>query len=476
MKAAYSRTELKPRILHFGLGAFFRAHLADYTDTANRLSSEKWGIRAVKTRPGGDVLTNAIQANGGVYTLVETSSTGAQVKVISSLYDTLFYCDNPAAIFETFCDPDFAIVTTTITEKGYCFDFGKNQLDESNGDIIYDCAHPEQPRSVPGIIVRGLSLRKQTGLGGITLLSCDNMTNNGHTFKKAICDLARLQDGNLADWIERKVSFPSAMVDRIVPAMTSINFQEAGLITGYADKAAIVCEQFKQWVVEDDFRNGRPDWDKAGAIFTTRVEPFEEMKLRLLNGSHSSLAYCGYLCGYETVDEAINNDKLHKLIIRYWNSEAIPTLEQPPGISLTEYCAKLIERYRNPALKHRLWQIAMDGSQKLPYRLLNGLRINIAAGRDFSVTGLVLAAWLRYVSAVDDNGMIIDVRDPLALEFRAAYDSEGSAANYVRKVFEQKRIFGEDLSENEQLIKIVNGYYEQMKKYGTKAVLEMFLK
>ena len=188
------------------------------------------------------------------------------------------------------------------------------------------------------------------------------------------------------------------------------------------------------------------------------------------------MAYCGYLCGYETVDEAINNDKLHKLIIRYWNSEAIPTLEQPPGISLTEYCAKLIERYRNPALKHRLWQIAMDGSQKLPYRLLNGLRINIAAGRDFSVTGLVLAAWLRYVSAVDDNGMIIDVRDPLALEFRAAYDSEGSAANYVRKVFEQKRIFGEDLSENEQLIKIVNGYYEQMKKYGTKAVLEMFLK
>jgi len=411
-----------------------------------------------------------------VYTLVETSSAGAEANVISSLYDTVFYCDNPAAVFATFCEPDFAIVTTTITEKGYCFDFGKSKLDETNGDIIYDRAHPEQPRSVPGIIVRGLSLRKLAGLGGITLLSCDNMTNNGHTFKKTICDFARLQDGNLADWIEQEVSFPCAMVDRIVPAMTETSFQEAELVSGYSDKAAIVCEKFKQWVVEDDFRNGRPDWDKAGAIFTTRVEPFEEMKLRLLNGSHSSLAYCGYLCGYETVDEAINNDKLHKLIVRYWNNEAIPTLEQPPGISLTEYCTKLIERYRNPALKHRLWQIAMDGSQKLPYRLLNGLRANIAAGRDYSVTAFVLAAWLRYVSTVDDVGTVIDVRDPLAAEFRAAYDSAETAANYVRKVFEQQRVFGEDLSGNEQLIKVVIGYYEQMKRFGTKAVLEMLLK
>jgi len=266
------------------------------------------------------------------------------------------------------------------------------------------------------------------------------------------------------------------MVDRIVPAMTEASYQEAERVSGYTDKAAIVCEEFKQWIVEDDFRNGRPAWDKAGAIFTTRVEPFEEMKLRLLNGSHSSLAYCGYLCGYETVDEAINNDKLHKLIERYWNSEAIPTLELPPGISLTEYCAKLIERYRNPALKHRLWQIAMDGSQKLPYRLLNGLRANIAAGRDYSVTAFVLAAWLRYVSAIDDVGKVIDVRDPLALEFRADYKTAETAAKYVRRVLEYKRVFGEDLSGNEQLINLVSDYYERMKKFGTKAELEMFLK
>ena len=473
MQAGYDRNELQPKILHFGLGAFFRAHLADYTDAANRAATEKWGIRAVKTRPGGDALTRVIAGNGGVYSLIETSSAGADVKTIGALCDTVFYTEQPEKVFEVFSDANFAIVTTTITEKGYCFDFGNNKLDESNPDIIYDLVNFARPRSVIGIITRGLWLRMNAGLNG---MSCDNMTNNGGTFKKAVCDFAQFVDPDLTKWISTAVSFPNAMVDRIVPAMTEASFQEAEMISGFSDGAAIICERFKQWVIEDDFRNGRPSWDKAGAILAKRVEPFEEMKLRLLNGSHSSLAYCGYLCGCETVDAAITNDKLRALIKRYWKAEAIPTLEIPPGISLTGYCAQLVERFSNPALKHRLWQIAMDGSQKLPYRLLNGLRANIAAGRDYSVTAFVLAAWLRYVSAIDDNGAVIDVCDPLATNFLADYNSAIDDAGYVRAVFKHKRVFGEDLTSNEKLIEKVSGYYSLMKKYGTKAALEMFFK
>lgn len=474
MIAAYDRSKLHPKILHIGLGAFFRAHLADYTDIANRVGDGTWGIRAVKTRPGGDVLTGEINNNGGVYSLVETSANGANTKIIGALYDTVFYAEQPERVFEVFEQPDFAVVTTTITEKGYCFDFGRRQLDKNNPDILHDITHFSHPKSAIGIVVRGLWLRKCSGLGGITLLSCDNMTNNGHTFQKAVVDFAQLIDEQLAAWIVNNVSFPCAMVDRIVPAMNESSLEIATQISGFSDKAAIMCEQFKQWVVEDDFRNGRPDWESAGAIFAPRVEPFEEMKLRLLNGSHSMLAYCGYLGGYETVDQAIADPSLRKMLKSYWLNEAIPTLEQPQGITFAEYCGRLLNRYENPALKHRLWQIAMDGSQKLPYRLLGGLRTNIHARRACPATVLAIAAWLRYISGVDDAGRAIDVHDPLAAELRQVYETAADGVAYVKAVLAIERVFGTDLAGDEDFAGQVCERYLEMKKNGVKHTLEKY--
>ena len=461
MKAAYDRSGLRPRILHIGLGAFFRAHLADYTDTANRLGDSTWGIRAVKTRAGGDALTSDINDNDGLYSLVETNKDGAAAKVIGCLYDTVFYTDEPHKVFEVFLQPDFAVVTTTITEKGYCYDFGNKCLDTNNIDIVHDIANFAKPHSAIGIITRGLWLRKQAGLGGITVLSCDNMTNNGLTFSSAITGFAALVDGELAAWIASNVSFPCAMVDRIVPAMTEESRATARRVSGYDDAAAIVCEQFKQWVIEDDFRNGAPDWQAAGAILTQVVEPFEEMKLRLLNGAHSTLAYCGYLNGYETVDQAIADCGLKALLQSYWLNEAIPTLEQPPGFNLTQYCAALVERFSNPALKHRLWQIAMDGSQKLPYRLLNGLRANVQAKRAYPATTLTLAAWVRYVSGMDLRNQPIDVRDPLASHFKAAFASATTAEDFVATVLSNERVFG-DLAKNAALLAQVTKEYARI--------------
>jgi len=297
-----------------------------------------------------------------------------------------------------------------------------------------------------------------------TVLSCDNLPENGQTTRGAVVELAQLQDASLGDWIEQEVSFPSTMVDRIVPASTPEDAQMVAALTGLEDAAPVVTEPFVQWVVEDNFCAGRPAFETVGVTMVDDVAPFESMKLRMLNGSHSTLAYLGYLRGHQTVADAIADPELGALIHDMMTLEIIPTLNMPEGTDLFAYRDALIERFRNTALKHRTWQIAMDGSQKLPQRLLDTIRGRIAAGKPFDRLACGVAGWMRYVTGTDFSGNTIDVRDPMAETLRRIGEKYSSDANELVKAYTGiEAIFGKGLVSNEDFIGIVTSAYRSIK-------------
>ncbi|MFN3294098.1 MAG: mannitol dehydrogenase family protein, partial [Gemmobacter sp.] len=279
-------------------------------------------------------------------------------------------------------------------------------------------------RSAPGFLVRALALRQAAGLAPFTVLCCDNLPDNGRVVRGVVLDLARRLDPGLAAWIEDQGRFPATMVDRIVPATRPEDIARVAALAGRHDAAPVLHEPFRQWVVEDDFvGDARPDLAAAGAQLVQNVAPFEHMKLRMLNGTHSALAYLGYLAGHQTIADTVADPAFAAYVRRLWSQEIIPALSAPPGVDLPAYASRLFDRYANPAIRHRTWQIAMDGSQKLPQRILGTLAANLDAGRPSPGLMLAVAAWMRYVSGTDLQGNPIDVRDPLAAPLRAAATS-----------------------------------------------------
>ena len=278
-------------------------------------------------------------------------------------------------------DPEIRIVALTVTEKGYCHDPATGRLNMSHPDIQSDLANIDTPVSAPGFLVAGLRARRAADVAPFTVLSCDNLPSNGPLVRGMVLDFARALDPDLAAWTDENVAFPATMVDRITPATTAEDLDRYAEKLGYRDEALVVHEAFSQWVIEDRFPLGRPDWVAAGAQMVTSVEAHETMKLRMLNGTHSTLAYLGYLAGHETISEAVNDPPFAALCEKLWRNEIIPTVPQPEGEDLHSYAAALLERYRNPAIRHRTWQIAMDGSQKLPQRLLGTMSDACEAGR-----------------------------------------------------------------------------------------------
>ena len=317
-------------------------------------------------------------------------------------------------------DPKIRIVSLTVTEKGYCHDPATGRLNRAHPDIVHDLAHPDAPRSAPGFLVRALARRRAAGVAPFTVLCCDNLPDNGAMVRGVVLELAGLVDPALADWIAEEGAFPSTMVDRIVPATKPEDIKHVAELTGSLDLSPVLHEPFRQWVVEDRFvGDARPDLGVVGVQLVQEVRPFELMKLRMLNGTHSSLAYLGYLAGHETIAETIADPVFADLCRHLWRAEIIPTLAPPEGEDLDRYAAALLERYANPAIRHRTWQIAMDGSQKLPQRILGTLADNRAAGRPSPGLTLAVAAWMRYVGGIDERGQPIDVRDPLAARLEA---------------------------------------------------------
>jgi fructuronate reductase len=407
---AYDRASITPGIVHLGAGAFHRAHMAAYVDGL-LVWDPSWGIiGASLKRPD---VRDALKPQDFLYTLAIASAAGVETRIIGSILDVLDAGTQREALIEAMCDPRVRVVSLTVTEKGYCHDPATGTLDRAHPDIVHDLAHPDEPVSAPGLLTRALELRRERDVAPFTVLSCDNLPANGKTVRRIVCEFARLRSAALAAHIEQSVDFPSSMVDRIVPATTDADRAEIAKLTGREDAWPIMTEPFTQWVIEDRFSAGRPDFASVGVELVDNVEPFELMKLRMLNGSHSSLAYLGYLGGYQYVSEAIADPRLHKLIHGLMTEEAAPTL----SIAATDamaYRDRLLERFANPRLKHRTWQIAMDGTQKLPQRLLGTIRDRIAAGKSYERLALGIAAWMRYVTGVDEKGQPIEVKDPMA--------------------------------------------------------------
>jgi fructuronate reductase len=339
--------------------------------------------------------------------------------------------------------------------------------------IAHDLANPQQPKSAPGVIVEALARRKTAGLPAFSVMSCDNMPENGHVTRNVITAYAQAIDSELAAWIETHVTFPSTMVDRIVPAATAETLEQVAKATGVVDPVAIACEPFRQWVIEDNFVAGRPEWEKAGAELVKDVLPYEEMKLRMLNGSHSFLAYLGYLAGYQHISECMQDENYRRTAHALMLQEQAPTLKVQ-GVDLAKYADSLIARYTNPALRHRTWQIAMDGSQKLPQRWLDSIRWHLANGSQFTLLALGVAGWMRYVGGVDEQGEAIEVSDPLLAEIQQAVAASQEGEARVKALLGLNTIFGTDLPANEKFVKQVTESYLALRENGAKATVAKF--
>jgi len=437
-------------IVHLGIGAFHRAQTAVFSDDALAIERADWGICGVSLR-SADVRDRLVPQDG-LYTAVEKSPAGTRRRIIGSVREVLFLGDQRDAIRTRLLEGQTRIVSLTITEKGYCHNPATGKLNPAHPDIAHDLAHPDQPKSAIGLIAGALDARRLSHGRAFTVLCCDNLPHNGALVRGLVLAFAELRDPALARWIAEQASFPSTMVDRIVPATTDADIADNDAALGLHDAAPVVHEPFKQWAIEDNFVDGRPAWDRVGAQLVADVAPYEAMKLRLLNGSHSALAYLGFLSSREYIYQVVA-DPVFVAYMRRMMEEVAPSLAVPQGVDLRAYQDALLQRFQNPALPHRTQQIAMDGSQKLPQRLLGTVRDNLAARRPIDLIALAIAGWMRYVGGVDEQGRDIAVADPLAGEFkRLAARHRGDPAAWVRALLGVRAVFGDDLPADERLV------------------------
>ncbi|AVE57223.1 MULTISPECIES: mannitol dehydrogenase family protein [Citrobacter] len=470
----WDRNALVPRIVHLGFGAFHRAHQAVYADILAAEHGSDWGYTEVNLI-GGEQQIADLKNQDRLYTVAEMSADAWTARVVGVVKNALHaQVDGLETVLAAMCEPQIAIVSLTITEKGYCHSPATGQLMLDHPAIVADLQNPQQPKSAPGVIVAALARRRAAGLPAFTVMSCDNMPENGHVMRNVICAYAQAVDAGLAAWIAQNVTFPSTMVDRIVPAMTAETLDKIEQLTGVRDPAGVACEPFRQWVIEDNFVAGRPEWEKAGAELVADVLPFEEMKLRMLNGSHSFLAYLGYLSGYQHINECMEDEHFRHAARALMLEEQAPTLNVT-GVDLTRYADMLIARYSNTGLRHRTWQIAMDGSQKLPQRMLDSVRWHLVHHHRFDLLALGVAGWMRYVGGVDEQGNRIDVSDPLlpVLQNAVMQSAEGEAR--VKALLGVEAIFGNELPHEPLFVAQVTQAYLSLLENGAKATVARYI-
>ena len=469
----YDRNRLFPRIVHLGFGAFHRAHQGVYTDILAAEHNSDWGYCEVNLI-GGEQQIADLKQQDNLYTVAEMSADAWTARVVGVVKKALHaQVDGLESVLAAMCEPQVAIVSLTITEKGYCHSPATGQLMLDHPMIAADLQNPHQPKSAPGVVVEALARRKAAGLAAFTVMSCDNMPENGYVMRNVVTAYARAVDAELAAWIEQHVTFPSTMVDRIVPAVTADTLDKIENLTGVRDPAGVACEPFRQWVIEDNFVAGRPQWEKAGAELVSDVIPFEEMKLRMLNGSHSFLAYLGYLAGYQHINDCMGDENYRVAARALMLNEQAPTLKVQ-GVDLTRYADLLIERYSNPALRHRTWQIAMDGSQKLPQRMLDSVRWHLAHNSRFDLLALGVAGWMRYVGGVDEQGNAIEVNDPLLPVIQQAVQNSAEGESRVEALLAIEAIFGNELPQVALFSQAVKDAYQTLLAEGAKATVAKY--
>ncbi|SIR83918.1 mannitol dehydrogenase family protein [Micromonospora avicenniae] len=456
-RGAFTPPPVDPRalrvgVVHLGIGAFHRAHQAVFTELAAAAAGrDDWGIAGVTQRSAS--VREQLMPQDGLYSVLERGRGAAPLRVVGSVREVLFGAGDPAAVVDRIADPAVRVVTLTVTEKGYRRDRA-GRLDRSDSQVAADLAGCP-PRTVVGQLVRGLQRRAAGAAGPVTLLSCDNLVGNGQVLRGLVHDfldaLPEAESGPLADWIAACVRFPSSMVDRIVPATTDDDRADVRAVLDLDDRGVVVAEPFRQWVIEDDFAADRPAWDLAGAVFTDDVAAWESVKLRMLNATHSLLAYLGALRGHDTIAAALADDELATAAEALMIEDVTPTLRVPDSLDLSGYRRQVLERFANPALRHRTVQVAMDGSQKLPVRLLGTVRDRLAAGAIPRQAALAVAAWMVYVAkGRDAGGRELPLDDPLADRLRmAAAAGAGDPNRLVDSLLNVEEVFGADLPEHD---------------------------
>lgn len=441
-------SSLEVGIVHLGLGAFHRAHQAVFTEDAIAASqAREWGICGVTQRSAAVV--NMLRPQDGLYSVLERDGRRTSLRVVGTVREMLFAKADPDALMSRLASPSTRVVTLTVTEKGYRSDLATGKLSPDDLETIADLAG-RPARTVVGQLVAGFRARRELGHGPLSVVCCDNLPHNGEMLRGLVADfcalLPRPRSDDVTEWVEANVSFPSTMVDRIVPAAIDADVAEASRLLGLDDQGVVVAEPFRQWVIEDHFAAARPAWELAGAVLTDDVTPYDAIKLRLLNGSHSALAYLGALAGCEHIADAMDVDAFPEMVRRLMD-EATPTLSVPPGFDLEQYKNDVLRRFANPALRHRTTQVAMDGSQKVPQRLLGTIRDLLASGVEPRLASLAVAGWMRFVSTrASDAGQSLPVEDPLAERFRGLTSAAGTPEQVAAALLSIREIFGEDLS------------------------------
>jgi mannitol 2-dehydrogenase len=418
----YDRRQVTTGIVHIGVGSFHRSHQAMYIDTLmNAGAAMDWGICGVGLQPSNTAMRDALAAQDGLYTLVLRHGDGSwEPRVIGSIVEYLFAPDDPEAVIEKMADPATRIVSLTVTEGGYNLDAVTGEFNACDPSVLADLRPGAAPRTVFGLVTEALARRRARGIPAFSVLSCDNIQGNGHVSQRVFTAFARLRDPGLADWMTRHVRFPNCMVDRITPQTTQADRAELSRRFGVEDRWPVLCEPFAQWVLEENFADGRPPLQDAGVQLVADVEPYELMKLRLLNASHQALCYPGYLVGYRLVHDVTTDPLFAGFLLDYMRTEAIPTLRPVPGVDLVRYSSQLIERFSNPEVGDTVARLCANSSDLIPKFLLPVIRQQLAAGGPVTRSAAVVACWARYAEGTDENGETHELDDVLAPQLRAA--------------------------------------------------------
>lgn len=454
----YDRDRFGVGIAHIGVGAFHKAHQALYTEAALARSGGHWKIAGVSLK--SPRARDELSAQDNLYSVAIRDGANEEIQVVGALKEVFVAAEDRGKVIDVLSRPTVHVITLTITEKGYCLD-GVGALDFDHAEIYADIRAPEAPVTAIGFL--GAALSRRAGLNApVTIVSCDNLANNGARLGAAMSEYLRRASPDCLDWCAANVRYPSTMVDRIVPAATHEARAQIDERLGLRDEASVVTERFSQWVIEDAFAGPRPEWEAGGAEFVADVAPYEAMKLRLLNGPHSAIAYLGSLAGLEFVHEAMAREEFGAYVRLLMDEEIAPEVRRPPGVDLGGYAQSLRQRFQNSALRHRTAQIAQDGSAKLPQRLLPMLRSRLKRGAPAGLAILAVAAWMKFVSGRDYSGRRIDVVDPLASRFKEMGLDRMSDENLVRSLLSLRQVFDEDLASSG---KLVEGLIEALRKF-----------
>jgi mannitol 2-dehydrogenase len=470
---AYNRGNCAQHIVHIGVGGFHRAHQAVYLDDLlQRGCGPGWGICGVGLLPDDRAMHCALKPQDCLYTVVEADGTASRARVIGSILDYLYAPDDPEAVLARMADPECRIVSLTITEGGYRVNRWTGEFEDWHSDVQHDLEHPHRPAGCFGYLAEALDRRRRRGLPPFTVLSCDNLQHNGDVARKAVLAFAGRRDPLLAGWLADNGAFPNSMVDRITPATTDEHRRMVAREFGIRDAWPVVTEPFRQWIVEDRFSDGRPDWEQAGVLMTADVVPYEKVKMRLLNAGHQALCYLGMLLGHEYVHQAIQDEQIRRLIRTLMDDEVTPLLPQVPGIDLEDYKATLLRRFANAAIRDRLSRIGTDASVRIREFVLPSILEQLERGGPIRMLSLAVAGWFRYLAGTDEKGgtreIGLTLRDPLAARLTECARRGGANPEALLGI---REVFGDVLPAAAPFRALVAEALQGLYQHGARATL-----